>query len=114
MKILIVEDNKDLIDALKAFLEGIGHEEIIIANDGQEGIDKHQSNRDIDLIISDINMPKMLGPDMALKIRENGYKKDIVFLSTDCENHMDKIKACGSCGEYDKLQMLEMIEKHCA
>lgn len=57
---------------------------VVIADDGQEGIEKFIANKnddfEINLIISDINMPKMNGIELLEKIRE--ICDDIPFIIT--------------------------------
>lgn len=58
-KILIVDDEAELVDLVKIRLEAVGYE-VIKAFDGQEGLDKAKLERP-DLILLDIMMPKMDG-----------------------------------------------------
>ncbi|GAA3324280.1 hypothetical protein GCM10020331_051520 [Ectobacillus funiculus] len=56
-KILIVDDDMRNIFALTAALEGY-EMEVLFAENGEEGIEVLQENRDIDLLMIDIMMPK--------------------------------------------------------
>ena len=67
-KILIAEDDEDIIGLLKLYLEKDGYE-LILANDGEEAFDKVLQN-DISLAILDIMMPKMNGYELTKKLRE--------------------------------------------
>jgi len=58
-KILVVDDEPDLVDMVKMRLEANGYE-VIIAYNGQEALDKARSEKP-DLIILDLMMPKMDG-----------------------------------------------------
>ena len=71
LKILFVEDNEDIRISVVEMLE-VFFDDIIIAVDGKDGLNKFISieNKSYDLIISDINMPKLNGLDMLRKIRE--------------------------------------------
>ncbi len=61
MKVLVIDDDQDLTEVLKALLEGIGFGEILIAVDGEEGYSiAHQHQPD--LIFLDLIMPGMDGP----------------------------------------------------
>ena len=67
-KILIAEDDEDIIGLLKLYLEKDGYE-LILANDGEEAFAKVLQN-DISLAILDIMMPKMNGYELTKKLRE--------------------------------------------
>ena len=80
-RILIVDDEKDFIDALSARLEARGFD-IIEAYTGKEGIEKAHSEKP-DLIILDIMLPEMDGYDVCrkLKIDENYKNIPIIMLT---------------------------------
>jgi two-component system alkaline phosphatase synthesis response regulator PhoP len=54
-KILVVDDEPDMVEMIKAVLEGAAHQ-VIAAYNGQEGIEKAKSEKP-DAIIMDIMMP---------------------------------------------------------
>jgi len=57
--LLVVEDDEDLRDLLVTELEDMGHK-VVTACNGEEGL-RRASAQPPDLILSDINMPKMNG-----------------------------------------------------
>ena len=71
-KILIVEDEKDLADAVSFRLKASGYA-VISASDGQEGFDKAKKENP-DLIILDLMLPKMDGYKICGLL-----KKDVRF-----------------------------------
>lgn len=78
-KILIVEDDKDFSAILeKKFTEEAF--EIILAQDGEEGFNI-ASKEKLDLIISDILMPRTDGVAMAKKLKEANINTPILFLT---------------------------------
>jgi len=58
-KLLVVDDEKELVDLLRKRLELNGYE-VVTAYDGQEGLGKARSEKP-DLIILDLMLPKMDG-----------------------------------------------------
>jgi CheY-like chemotaxis protein len=67
LNVLYVEDNELTRKATKIILNEF-FENIIVAVDGEDGLEKFKQN-DVDLIITDIVMPKLDGLGMVLEIR---------------------------------------------
>lgn len=86
-RILIVEDEKEINDAIEIYLKTQGYE-VLKAFNGKQGINIIQNN-EIHLSIIDIMMPIMDGIEMTLKIR-NKYDFPIIMLSAKSED-IDKI-----------------------
>lgn len=55
-KILIVEDEIDIREGISEYLSEVGYD-VMVAEDGQEGIDLFKSN-EFDLVLLDIMLPK--------------------------------------------------------
>ena len=66
--ILLVEDNEELLQILQELF--LPFYEVISATNGEEGL-KQVYEHKVDLIISDIMMPKMSGTEMCLQIKNN-------------------------------------------
>ena len=77
-KVLLVDDEAGFAELLRDLLE-MDNFEVLIANDGQEGLEKLQSFTP-DAIISDIVMPKLSGFEMFKKIKANPETAKIPFL----------------------------------
>ncbi|MEA2100822.1 MAG: EAL domain-containing protein [Campylobacterota bacterium] len=92
LKLLYVEDNENTRDATIMILEEL-FDNIIVAVDGKDGFEKFNNN-DIDLIMTDVNMPKMNGLDMVEKVRELNADIPILVLSAYNESgyFIDSIK----------------------
>jgi two-component system alkaline phosphatase synthesis response regulator PhoP len=74
-KILLVDDEPDLIEPMKLILKTSGYE-IITAQNGAEGIEKARRERP-DLILLDLNMPGMDGYEACRKLKLDKLYKDI-------------------------------------
>ncbi len=78
-QVLVVEDDRELRDLFCAVLEENGYH-AIAANDGLQAFDLLE-NHYIDLIISDVMMPKLNGFEMTQAIRNAGYTMPILIIS---------------------------------
>ncbi|MCC8024931.1 MAG: response regulator transcription factor [Clostridium sp.] len=86
-RILLVEDDKDIREGVEIFLKSQGYE-VYQAADGLEGL-KILEEREIQLAIVDVMMPRMDGITMTAKLREK-YDFPVIFLSAKSEE-VDKI-----------------------
>lgn len=89
MKILIVEDNKELNEIIYNYLKMEGFD-CIKAFDGLEGLNIYNENK-IDLILSDIMMPLCDGYTLAKEIREIDDNIPIIFMSARDDKIAKKI-----------------------
>lgn len=80
-KLLVIDDEIQLIEMVKMRLEANGHE-VITAKDGQEGLAKAKSENP-ELIMCDIMMPKMDGYKVCgLLKNDSRYSKIPIILFT--------------------------------
>ncbi len=79
MHLLLVDDEKDFVKALKEILESNCYT-VETAFDGQEALD-YISNAHFDCILLDVMMPKLDGYSFLSTIRNHGDKTPVIFLS---------------------------------
>lgn len=90
-KILIVDDEEDILEILKTLLEDDGYS-IILAQDGEEGVKKAVSEKP-DIIIIDIMMPKLDGFEAVSQLRSNADTFHIpVIMLTSKDQKIDREK----------------------
>ncbi|MCK4519549.1 MAG: response regulator [Candidatus Omnitrophica bacterium] len=89
-KILIVDDEIELVKAIRIRLEQADYE-VLVAYDGEKGLEKAKQYKP-DLIILDILMSKIMGSDLAaiLKMDEQLSRIPIIFLTCLAEGVVDK------------------------
>lgn len=87
-KILIIEDEQDLVAGLKLNLEAEGYE-VTGAYDGEDGLRKA---RDLapDLLILDLMLPRLGGLDVCRELRRDNMRLPILMLTAKAEE-VDKI-----------------------
>ena len=92
LKLLYVEDNEQARESMMSVLEEF-FENVVIACDGEEGLESFKNNK-IDLIITDINMPRLNGLEMIKEIRKLDTEVSILVLSAYNESSffLDSIK----------------------
>ena len=116
LKIVIVEDDEISKLLLTIALKKVA-KEIIVVSSGADAIATCRKNSDIDLVMMDINMPKMDGYEATKQIR--GFNKDIVIIAQTANGfNIDKDKAMTSgCNDYiskpiNKIALIELIQKY--
>ena len=108
--ILVVEDDKEIREGVKIYLQSQGYE-VFLAADGIEGLEVMEKE-DIHLAIVDIMMPRMDGIRMTMKLREK-YDFPVIMLSAKSEE-VDKIMGL-NIGADDYISkpfsMMEMVAR---
>ncbi len=114
LKLLYVEDNKDTREMTAMMLEDF-FGSIILSVDGEDGLKKFKEN-DIDIVLTDINMPKLNGIELCRKIREVDKDIPLLVLSAHNEkNYFEDSKEIGVDGyllkPIDIEQLSELLYK---
>lgn len=114
-KILVVEDEEALSNALRLKLSSVGYE-VTVASDGQEGVDLATSN-DYDLMLLDLILPVIDGFNVLAKVKEKGIKFPIIILSNLSQpEDIEKTKELGASdflikSDIQLSSVLEYIKK---
>src|SRR6478672_1616005 len=81
MKLLVVEDEHRIAQALKEGLEDEGYA-VDVEHDGEAGYDTASASKDeYDLLVLDVMMPRMSGTELASKLRSEGNHVPILMLT---------------------------------
>src|ERR1700746_3601980 len=79
-KILIVDDDAELRDALSEQLSLLEEFEAIVAENGSEGLEAARAGQ-VDLAIMDVGLPDIDGREAVRILRRNGFKSPIIMLT---------------------------------
>jgi len=88
-KVLIVDDEKDIVEVLKARLENIGLE-ALSASDGAQGMEMVKSNKP-DLIILDVMMPNLNGYEFVREIKGIEEFRNIPIIVLTAKEELDDL-----------------------
>lgn len=102
-KVLTVDDASTMRKMISLTLKAAGYE-VLEANDGPEALDLI-SKMDIDMMILDVNMPKMNGIEVVKRVRRNDrhIKTPIIMLTTETEEAVrNEAKIAGATGWINK------------
>jgi two-component system, chemotaxis family, chemotaxis protein CheY len=115
-RILTIDDSKTIRDMLKFTLVDAGFE-VLQAVDGQDGVEVF-AKEPVDLVITDINMPKMDGYGVIRHIRGKSGDKSTPILVLTTESEVEKrniAREAGATGwmvkPFDPEQMVATINK---
>ncbi len=83
MKILVVDDSSTMRRIIVNTLAKLGYKDTLQAADGVEAWEAFQATPDINIVITDWNMPNMNGLDLVKKIREVNKEIPIIMVTTE-------------------------------
>lgn len=116
MKILVVEDNLDFAEALFECLTFEGYIVDVVTNGAAAW--ERAVTTEYDLVLSDIELPKLDGISLCKKMRYYGYRLPI-FLMTGLERDLPIILANEAKANayffkpFSFQKLLERIQSHC-
>jgi len=91
-KILIVDDDKDIIEMLKKRLSQEGYE-VVVAFDGEEALIKVKEDNP-DIILLDLVLPKLNGFEVLKEVREKFKDKWRPVIIISAKTELDSVKTC--------------------
>lgn len=89
MKILVVDDDKEIVQLLEIYIRNEGYEPVAAYN-GKEALTKLNTNPDISLVILDLMMPEMDGMEVIKQVRKDSDIPILVLSAKTAD--MDKIQ----------------------
>ncbi len=120
-KLFLADDSKVIRSLLKDTLETAGYTRLSFFDDGQEVYDalmelvKHKGSdfkEDVDLLITDIEMPRLDGHTLSRKLKEHNILKElpiVIFSSLITEKLRHKGESVGADAQLSKPQAAELV-----
>ncbi len=101
-KFLVVDDFATMRKIIKKVLDELGYKNVVEAVDGKNAFDvlkEHQATQQpIEFVISDWNMPNMLGIDLLKACRQDPTLKSIPFMLVTEESEQNQIVEAAKAG----------------
>lgn len=102
MKILIVDDDRGILNALKVGLTSFGHE-VVVAENGNQALNIIEENKSVDLMITDLKMPGMNGLELIRLAKESKPGFMVILITAYGDDSVrEEVRNLGSCGYIDK------------
>ena len=98
--ILIVEDEKDILNLYKEFLENAGFD-VDTASNGEEGLNKIKDGN-ADVVLLDIMMPKLDGVGLLQTLKDQKRKMPKVIMMTNL-SHDETLKEAEALGARESI-----------
>ncbi len=111
-RILIAEDSSVIRSLIEGTLSNGGYNSVLICNDGEEAWNHLQSNESIDIVISDIEMPRLDGLRLTKLIKSDIELKEtpvIIFSSIITEDNRNKGDAVGADCQIAKPDLDKLV-----
>jgi DNA-binding response OmpR family regulator len=112
-KILIVEDEPDIVATVRDRLEMYEYE-VLSAGNGKEGLEKALSEEP-DIVLLDVNMPVMDGFTMLEALRKRPEGAEITVMMMTVRDRKEDVARAEACGVEDYVakpfELSELVDK---
>jgi len=85
LKLLVVDDSSTMRRIIKNTLARLGYKDILEGADGIEGWNQLNANPDVEMLITDWNMPEMNGLELVQKVRADQRFTDMPIIMVTTE-----------------------------
>lgn len=85
LKLLVVDDSSTMRRIIKNTLNRLGYTDILEGENGAQGWEKMNENEDVNVLITDWNMPEMNGLELVKKVRADKKWEDVPIIMVTTE-----------------------------
>ena len=114
MRVLIIDDNEDVTEAISDYLESIG-DSCTCLKDGKQGLEViKKEGHNYDAIILDLAMPDISGYDVLESLKNEGLlrpNKIIISTASIVDNDVEKMLSIGVKAILQKPLSLERLDE---
>ncbi len=104
MSILVVDDSRSILAFVKHFLQLAGYQDIFTASSGEEALAFLRTNaKTIDLILMDVMMPGMSGPETCQVIKKDPSIPDIPVMIMTADTSESRLEESYQAGAVDYI-----------
>lgn len=100
-KILVIEDDLDMLELVVTSLKGADYE-VLEAAEGEQGLEKARTEKP-DAVVLDLAMPKMNGYEVCKALHDDPATSHIKVIVTSAKSYPSDIKAAMSVGALSYL-----------
>ena len=118
MRILVVEDNVEISEAMGFFCSAKKDIDCQVTNTGQEGLDRIRAEK-FDLILLDLAMPDFSGQDVIESLKKDGLLESrniVIFTASSNQEVLKEMRKSGVKDIFKKPfsldQLIALIEKY--
>src|SRR5262249_51633090 len=114
LRVLIVDDSGAARAHVRSVLTNLGGRHFVAAADGDEAVQILQ-NQEVDLVVTDYNMPRMNGLELVNFIRQRSARRSVPIIMVTTETDPAKLTAvrqAGVSGICDKRFQPETVRGH--
>lgn len=101
-KVLVVDDQPQMVELLQAYLEDLPQVTVLTAADGEQALQKVASDRP-DLVLLDIMMPRMTGFEVCRRMKADPATRTIPVIMVTALDEMSDIERGIDVGSDDYL-----------
>jgi CheY-like chemotaxis protein len=119
MKLLVIDDSKDITDVLMVYCESRGVE-CTVVNAGNDGLEVIRNNSNFDLILLDLAMPEFSGLDVIKSLKNENLlerRNIVVFTASSDAKILEETERSGIKAIFKKPfsvdDLTALIEKFC-
>lgn len=115
-RILIADDNPQILELLEAYLEPLGVQ-VLTAMDGQRTLEAVEKERP-DLVLLDVMMPKHSGFEVCRQLKNNEQLRAIPIVMVTALNEVGDLERAKECGAdefltkpVNKIELLSCVNR---